>query len=328
MKKHLILALAAALGTIGLAGCDGDSDKNTDDTTDTGTDTGFPPSACTEERADIGTGEVGEPCWEIEDCKSGNCAIFQSIPDPGDGVCAEANPTNILTVQATVRNFETLELLANTVVDFGAALTFSTNPIGASPVATATSDANGKIEVDFDTKACTEDSLRLGVVGRIKKDGYYLSMGGIVAPEVDGAKGIYPSVLRNHDVLAVPADMLTAWSALLANDTEVASYLPLGDKGGCVVLTRKISDGSGVVGTKLQSNTNPTGSTALVRYLNEDKDGFNTTGMASHGIALVLKPGLGEKFDAVNPSGDIVSLRPGTMGSSAKGIYTNTLHIK
>ncbi|MCU0663786.1 MAG: hypothetical protein MUC50_15835 [Myxococcota bacterium] len=324
MKNFLFLVLALALGAMGITGCGGDEPPGTDGTEDTnpGPDT----DSC--QRKDASTGaEVGEPCWEIEDCKSGACEISRSIPDPGDGVCVEANPADVLTIQATVRDYETGEVLGNQLVDFGAALAFSVNPVGAAAVASGTSDANGIVDIKMDTKACTDDKLKLGIIGRVKKDGYFLSIGGLVAPEVNPKNGIYPSVLRNHDIMAVPASLLTQWSEFLADDPEVKNYLPLGTKGGCVVRVRKTSDGNGVAGTKLRSNTNPDGSTAILRYLNEAKDGFNTTGMGSDGMALVLKPGMGEQFDAIDGDGKIVSHKPGTMGSAPNGIFTNTLHI-
>lgn len=327
MKKIVLLALA--LGTLGLAGCAEDStDGDTSSQTSSDTDSAIGPSACTQERQDIGTAEVGEPCWELDDCRSGKCEIFRSIPDPGDGVCAEANPTNLLTIQTNVRDLETMDNISGVQVDFGAAFTFSINPAGAEPLVSAISDENGFVQAALDTRACTSDALMLGILARVKKSGYYPSLGGLVAPEVNPAKGIYPSVLRNHDMLVVPEPLLTRWSQLLAGDQELKPYLPLGEKGGCVVVTRHVTDGSGVAGAKLLSNTNPQGSKAILRYLDESGDGFNTTGTGSSGIALVLNPGVGENFDATDLDGKIISHLPGTMGSSPKAIYTNTLHVK
>ena len=119
--------------------------------------------------------------------------------------------------------------------------------------------------------------------------------------------------------------MLDDWSAMLMDDEDFAGALPLGDLGGVVGKVRNSKSGEAFEGVEVVPR-DPDTSMAVIRYLDEDKMGFNQDMTASHGLFVIVNPGLGENFDAVM-GGEVLPDIQGTAGSASGAVFTLILDI-
>ncbi len=312
-KAFTALFFAAALW-----GCDSSDDSNASDGTGASTDSGFDVDS------DFLTGdkENGQTCWMFDECQSGFCSIYQGAPDPGDGVCEDALPLGMIRIQGNVNNFENLEDIEGVTVEILPAMASVSDPTGAKPLGTAVSGADGRFELDLNTREPA--IVKLGLVARASKEGFATSITGLVEPEVDPAQNLFPPAVRNHDVQLVPLETVQSWSEALGAEEALAQYLPLVDKGGIFVSLRNVETGQGYPGAQIVSQ-NPN-SQAIVRYLNEGGESFNAEATTSTGKFVIIRPGIAERFIGVQ-DGETITHRPGTMGGATGAAYVNMLHV-
>jgi hypothetical protein len=320
-RLWIALALSAALcapfsgcGDDDDSGGDADADADADADTDTDTD------ADADGGADAGSGANGSFCTENAECDSYYCVTFQSVPPDPDGACAAALAADEIRIMANVRDFYTEAAIPDQEIRITGAMAAMMNPTGAAALTTATTDADGRFDVSGGTEIT---STSVGIVAIGEADGYFLSITGLVEPELEG--GVYPSGIRNHDVKMMSQDKLDEWSGYLASFSDLSSYLPLGQAGAVVARVRYVGSGDGVPGVVMESTQET--SNALIYYLNEAEDGFDQTATGSSGIFLLFNPGLAEKFVAMKDGAE-VSRSPATMGQTAGSIYTNTVQIE
>jgi hypothetical protein len=295
------LLLALVLGCAG----DGDDDGGTTasagtavatdatDVTTTGSSSGDATNATTDattastgiETTGGGGAADGEACTDDLDCASKLCAEFRDH-DPS-ATCAAAPADGNTRFTGTILDITAGGEIAGAELRVVDALTALQNPIGAPVLVEATSDASGRVDVT------TQERLPVGVglVGLVAGDGLTPTTGAIAEPLANGAFGPGNTY---HDLWVAPTEALTTWEALLAADAEVAPHLPLAAGGAVIGLVRERGTGAPLAGAALVSEE--PASAALVRYLNETRDAFDGAATASHGLVLVVNPGLAEGF--------------------------------
>jgi hypothetical protein len=307
MKDTLWLLIALCAAPLSLAaGCGGDDDAAGDAGTDAGVDTDAVAN--------------GEWCDQNEDCISGFCETYVSVPASPDGACADGVATGQIRIMGNVRDYRTGAFLEGRQVKVTAAMDALLNPTGAAPLITATTGADGL----FDVTLAMTSPPGVGLVGIVPDDDtYFLTITGLVEPELEGA---YPPGIRNHDVRIVSKDVVDEWSGYLEAFPELDANLPLGTTGAVLGSVLYVGDGSGVAGAALVSNLGET-SMAEIFYLDEDELGFNQDATGSSGLFVLFGPSIGEKFDAVI-GGEVVSRLAATMGQTANAIYNNTVQVE
>ena len=300
----LLLALVAALA----AGCVDDSSSGPVDSGPIDTDT-F-----------VGDGGVGDYCELNEDCETGFCESYQTAPPDPDAVCAEGPGDGNVRMLGTLRDFVTLEIIADQEVRIAGAMPVLADPLTAPTVAQGTTNELGRYDILGDDNATKE---MIGLVALVEHSGYYLTASGVVEPEIGGY--IYPAGARNHDISLVPESTISEWSDLLvAHDSSLSAYVPLGEKGGVIGKIRDQDTGEPVGGIELVSRTPQ--SIAQIFYLNAAGDGLQTNSSSANGHFIVLDASLAEKLDAYD--GDVmVSGHEATLGQTFGGIFTTSIQV-
>ncbi|MCA9659195.1 MAG: hypothetical protein KC486_12690 [Myxococcales bacterium] len=293
------LLLTLAIGCAG-GGDDGGATESTSSTGSTGatdaTTTGSSSSAATDATTDTTTGSTGEttgsggaadgePCSADLDCASKLCVEFRDH-DP-TATCAAAPADGNTRFTGTILDITAESEIAGAELRVLDALTALQNPAGAPVLIDATGDASGRVDVT------TEERLPAGVglVGLVVGEDLTPTTGMIAEPQANGAFGPGNTY---HDLWVAPTETLTTWEALLAGDAEVAPHLPLAAGGAVIGLVRDGGSGTPLAGATLVSEEPE--SAALVRYLSEGRDAFDGEATASHGLVLVVNPGLAEGF--------------------------------
>ena len=317
-RLWILIALCAAL--VPVAGCGDDDSGAGDGGADTDTDADTDADADADGGADAGSGANGAFCTENADCDSYYCVTTQSVPPDPDGACAAALGEGEIRIMANVRDFYSEAAIPDQEIRITGAMAAMMNPSGAAALATATTDAAGVFDISGGAEIT---GTGVGIVAIGEADGYYLTITGLVEPELEG--GVYPSGIRNHDIKLVSQDKLDEWSGYLASFSELSSYLPLGQAGAVVARVRYVDSGEGVPGVVMTSQSET--SNALIYYLNDAEDGFDQTATGASGIFLLFNPALAEKFVAMK-DGVEVSRSPATMGQTAGSIYTNTVQVE
>jgi hypothetical protein len=240
---------------------------------------------------DAGVGE-SESCIYHTDCATQYCLRYSDVPIDPDRQCARAGNIGDMRVTATVRDLLTRDAIADASVSVVGAFAAASNPVAAraNAIATLSGDDNGRV----DAVAADVNSTPLGVVALTSADGYFLTATGLGAPFSDTTD--YPAGNTIHDLWLVSTDTLDNWSTLLAEETELADALPLGEQGGVIAFVRDVMTGEPLAGAVVRS-TNDT-SDATVRYLTEEGDTFGLDQTSEQGIAIILNPGIGENFGA------------------------------
>jgi len=244
------------------------------------------------------TGGAGE-CEVNADCASLACLEFRDF-DP-QAACVAAPGGGATRFPGTILDFVTGAPVPQAEVGVVGALSLLTDPQNAEPILVAVTDANG----EFDAVSKGQVQEGIGVFGLVGGGKFFLTGTGLAAPAM-GAQ--YGPMSTRHDVFAMPAATLTAWSNLLQKEPALADALPLGQQGGVIGLVRD-AVGAPVAGAVVVPVND--GSSAEIRYLGQGGDSFNANMTAASGVFVILKPGLAEKFE--------VEGQPAASGQAASG---------
>lgn len=255
------------------------------------------------------TAADGEACMANADCMSLSCVKFTD--NQTDAVCEAAPDGGNTRFTGTIFHFVTGAAVPGAQLRVVEALSAIQDPMGATGLVTATSDAMGRIDVTTSTPL----SGGLGMVGLVDGGEFFVTATGLASPTA----GKYGPLSSIHDIWGVPSATLTEWSGFLMTDPDMAvqSALPLGPNGGVIGLVRKGDAPQAGAVVKSEKDT----STAIVRYLNEDGMGFNADATGSSGIFVLMAPGLAEKF-TVDVGGMPTGLS-GTAGSAKDAAIFN-----
>ena len=252
-------------------------------------------------------------CYNNAGCASCNCRTFRDNPPSGDAMCADDPGDGELTVTATLLEFPGNTPIPGQDVAVYKALEIGTlGPDNATALGMATSDGDGRIELRV------TPSDQIGIVATVRAEGFVDSATGLAKPPYEPSNAI-------HDLFAVPEADAQAWSDELANDPELAEFLPLGENGGVVGVARNRYTGEPEAGITIVSLTNGDSTGAKLRYLEPDGT-FNAEATTETGIYVLLDPQLAEEFEA-ELDGTIVSTRPNKAGSGAPAVFTMNLTI-
>lgn len=308
MTRSCTLLLVALIGAAPTAGCSDDGGGGPSDAGDIDTDT-F-----------VGDGGIGDYCELNEDCASGFCESYQTAPPDPDAVCAEAPPDGEIRMLGTLRDFESHDTIADQYVRIAGAMPVLADPTTAPAVAEGTTDGSGRYDITGDDNATKEMT---GLIALVEQDDYYLTASGVVEPEIGGY--IYPAGARNHDIWFVSEALISSYSDLLvAHDSSLTAYVPLGEKAGVIGKIRDQDTGEPVAGIELVSRT--PGSIAQIFYLTEGGDGLQTDASSSNGHFIVLDASLAEKLDAYQGS-EIVSVHEATLGQAFGALFTTSIQV-
>jgi hypothetical protein len=192
------------------------------------------------------------PCAANDECVSGVCLLFQDVPADDDAVCGAAMPDCSTRFTGTTRDIVTLAPIS-TDVDVLAALDALTNPVGAVPLASGMSEANGSYDFESDGPLLAA----IAIIGRVGGDGAYAVSGSALAADIGG----YPPGPDIHELWLVTEDALEGWSTEMSD--VPGDLLPLGDSGGIVGFVRDTA-GNPVAGATVAPEAG--GSDAIVRY--------------------------------------------------------------
>jgi hypothetical protein len=301
---------------------DTDTDTDTDSDTDTDADTDSDTDADTDSDTDGDTDDTplpnGETCRVNDDCQSGYCESWWTAPPDPDATCQDGLPVGEIRILGNVRDFETDELMPNVDIKVAGALPTLQDPVNAPAVANMTADANGLFEHEAGEEATKEP---VGIVAHVNETGYYLSLTGLVEPEIGGQ--IYPPGVRNHDVWAVPTSYMDKISDILTSN-GLEAYAPFGEMGGVIGRVRDADTGLPPTEPVILQSQLPT-TQAIIRYLNDDETGFGEETGAT-GVYLIFNASLAEKFDAYR-NGEIVSIHESTVGNGALAAYVTTIQV-
>ena len=250
MKHSTIEALAFGFVLALTAGC-GSPDVNTSDTTASEAEAGEGESGATsmDESGDTtasstGGGECesthspndsgaadGETCTEDEDCTSNFCLSFADAPVDAAAVCAPVDFGCSTRAAGTVRDFVTRMPIEGLSIKVSGAIAASVNPNNAPVLAEDTTNAMGQFDMTSDERI----EQPLGIVGIVSGDGFHLSATGLQSPS---DANFFPPGTGIHDVWTLSLTTLGEWNTALESDTDLADFLPLGDKGGVVGMVR------------------------------------------------------------------------------------------
>jgi hypothetical protein len=231
-------------------------------------------------------GELGEPCLVNSDCASRACLEFRDH-DP-KAVCVAAPPGGNTRLPGTLLTFPAGAPLPATDVKFVGLLAALLEGMNAKAVVMGSSDGAGLVDV---TSAMPLQE-GIGVTAMLGGGPIFTSCTGVASP----MQGMYGPMSDRHDLWGVPSATVTQWSGFLMKEPALAANLPLGAQGGTLGLVRD-STGQPIAGAKLQSQNG--NSKAQIRYLSENKQGFNPDQTASSGVFVVLGPALAERFELV-----------------------------
>jgi len=267
----------------GSDGTAGATTKNTGATSDTGgTDTwGMEPAG--------DTAAIDAPCLDHVECMSRYCEIFRDLPADPNRSCQTGPEAGSMRITGTVRDLRTMKTISGASVKVAGAVPAISNPTATPGIVTAKSDAMGRFDVSSDQV----QTQTIGIVALTNVDNYCLSSTGLASPDETTAEYALGNTI--HDIWVVSSDDLMDWSDVLMGDTEVAPYLPLGEKGGIIGLIRD-AEGMALAGATIASEEMT--SKAIIRYLADDGMSFTETATGSSGIFVIVNPGLAEGFIA------------------------------
>lgn len=231
-------------------------------------------------------GELGEPCLVNSDCASRACLEFRDH-DP-KAACVAAPPGGNTRLPGTLLTFPAGAPLPATDVKFVGLLAALVEGMNAKAVVMGSSDGAGIVDV---TSAMPLQE-GIGVAAMLGGGPIFTSCTGVASP----MQGMYGPMSDRHDLWGVPSATVTQWSGFLMKEPALAANLPLGAQGGTLGLVRD-NTGQPIAGAKLQSQNG--NSKAQIRYLSENKQGFNPDQTASSGVFVVLGPALAERFELV-----------------------------
>jgi hypothetical protein len=316
---------ALALGTF-VVGCgDGGNTPPGDSSGEDDGDTG----ESGESGGDSGDGDCAHPtnadgaadgaaCTANADCMSDLCLSFSDAPADAAAVCEPAPDMCRTRTTGTVRDFITRAALSGgQEVVIAGAIAASVNPTNIT-----NPEAEGVLSDDgtFDLVSTERIEQPLGIVAVIKGGGYHLSATGLASP-VD--MNFYGPGTSLHDAWAVSTTDLDSWNMMLASDTALADFLPLGDEGGVIGMIRDEVTGDPLTGVTVEPKDGDS-SNALIRYLNDGADAFDGASTGTSGIFIVVDPGLGEEFLAMNGT---TELGEGTAGSAPGSLFIMVMDV-
>jgi hypothetical protein len=261
-----------------------------------------------------GPGAEGDACAANDECASGVCTIYTDVPLNEDAVCA-AMPSMTeagcnTRVTGTIFDFSTLAPVEGATLKVAAALNAITNPAGADAIASATSDAMGRVDVTTEVPI----SAAIAIIALVEGPGGFLTATGLASP-ADGSS--YAVGTGIHDLWIVPSASIDAWSTALEADAEVApEQLPLGEAGGIVGLVRDAA-GLPIAGATVEPAD--AGSGVVIRYIAADNT-VVADATTETGIFVVLGAAqTGEDFNAI-VDGNVAAT--GTAGSANGAVFT------
>lgn len=265
-----------------------------------------------------GPGAEGDPCGGNDECASGVCTIYTDVPLNDDAVCAAMPSMTDMgcntRVTGTIFDFSTLAPVEGGTLKVAAALNAITNPAGADAIASATSDAMGRVDVTTEVPI----SAAIAIIALVEGPGGYLTATGLASPAEGSSYAVGTGI---HDLWIVPTASLDAWSAALAPDVDVApELLPLGEAGGIVGLVRD-SAGLPIAGATVEPAD--AGSGVVIRYIAADNTIVDDA-TTETGIFVVLGAAqTGEDFNAVIDGNVAAS---GTAGTANGAVFTVILN--
>ena len=339
MKDTTTLKMVLWAALAGVVGCGGDGnssdgpsgdgtgDDGGDDGDGGGTGTGTATGMADDTAGDdgmpgqCGDGGEDEPiypapgaCYNNQGCDSCNCRVFTDNPPDAEATCVEEQ-AEAMVITATVFDFPGQTAQPGITVKVVNALDIALGSLDTiEPIAEATSDASGRIEIAL----AEPPQDQIGIVALVQAAGFRDTATGLAKPPYEPSNAI-------HDLFVVDDAALGEWSTALGQDAALADYLPLGDAGGVVGIARNRYTGDPVAGLEIVSLTNGDASEAIVRYLQDDGTFADGTTTAT-GIYVILNPELAEEFEA-SLDGAIVSTRANKAGSGAPGVFTMNLTI-
>lgn len=233
--------------------------------------------------------DIGDPCLVNSDCASRACLEFRDH-DP-QAVCVAGPPGGNTRLPGTTLAFPTAAPLPATDVKIVGLLSALVE--GKNAAAVVMGSSNGAAIVDITSAMPLAEGI--GVAAMLAGGSLFTSFTLVASP----MQGQYGPMSDHHDLWGVPSATLTQWSGFLMKEPALAANLPLGDQGGTLGIVRD-NTGQPIAGAKLQSQM--PNSKAQIRYLSENKLGFNPDQTASSGVFVVLGPALAERFELVgNP---------------------------
>jgi hypothetical protein len=257
----------------------------------------------------LGDTAVGDACAANDECASGVCTLFTDAPPDLEATCDDAPANCGMRVTATAVDIVTRQTPPGIEVVITSALQAATDPTGADPIASATTDDLGRIDV-----VLPEPTAPIGLMALLSGPTYELTTTALAAPWDGGSS--YRVANDVHDLWLVSTNAVTAWSNMLSLDPTIPpDTLPLVVAGGLVGLVRG-ADGLPLAGATVSSTNG--GSSAVIRYLAGDGT-FNTMATGDFGLFVILAPELGEVFEAEL---DGMSLGEATAGSADGTVFT------
>lgn len=302
MTTRAHAAASMLLAIIVSGGCGGSSDAG--GSTDTGAGSGDSGVADGPTSAADSTGGpamqwppgetagLAESCVWHDDCVSWYCRRHADAPADPDAACAETPPWGAMVVTGNIRDLRTRAPVGNVGVRVISAFAAVANPATADALAETTASADGRFEVTAEGVGGTP----LGIVATIQAEGYYLTATALAGPIDDGTDYFPGNDI--HDMWVIPEADVTAFSEMLAGDPLLASYLPLGEKGGSIGIVRDEATGEPIAGAVVQSEDG-VDSAAYIRYLDDAEDAFGSEATGASGLFVIVNADLAESFEAL-----------------------------
>lgn len=306
--------------------CDEDDATDTGTETDTGSDqdedTGPPPDV----KCDIkGTVAVTTECKNNDDCNEEDshanyCHSFWTSPPDPDAMC-KPGVKDKLQITGNLRDFETEELIPNAELKLASAGETLHDVLASRTLATVATDENGLFNYEGGSDV---NHAELGLVAHLRDfDGYYLTVTGLVQPEIGGV--IYPPGIRNHDVWAISTPFRDKITEIM-KASGLEALTPFGEKGGVIGKIRDADTGAvPQIPVALKSRIREV-SQARVFYLSEDGTKFEEGYSTCSGIFLILQATTSEKFDAYRGS-EVVSNHEATVGTAFGAAYATSIQV-
>ncbi len=302
MKNLWILGVLVMLGGAFATACGDDSSDGSDN--GPGEDAGCEEVTISYDQ--VCPHEVGE-CMTMEDCASGYCEIYSSMPWDTDAECMDPPPKDTTRFTGIVRDFESNEALPDVPVKFADGATVLISPEGAYesfPKFEDVSGADGRFATDQEWIVKDTD---MGIVALIKKEGYFFSATGFVEPTGDRKA---PTGSLNHHAMVIPETLAAKLKELIAADPQASKYNP--NIFGKVLYADLLDEEGRPVPVQGATIRNVTGSNMEIFYVNENMDGLTACTTASHGMFVLARPAIKDKVETLR-------------GTTPIGYYENTM---
>jgi len=327
MKKVRLPIILAILAVWTLAiSCDEDDPSSPVNDPDSGTDseedTGPPPDVKCDNQDAV---PVETACKNNDDCNEEDshanyCHSFWTSPPDPDAVC-KPGVDNKIQITGNLRDFETEEVIANTTLKLASAGETLHDVNASKTLASVTTDEKGLFSYEGGSDV---NHAELGLVAHMPAvDGYYLTVTGLVQPEIGGV--LYPPGIRNHDVWGISTSFRDKITLAMKN-SGLEALTPFGEKGGVIGKIRDADTGKvPEIPIRLKSRLKEY-SEAVVFYLTEDGTKFEEGYSTCSGIFLILQASTSEKFDAYRGS-EIVSNHEATVGTAFGAAYATSIQV-